>query len=174
MPRNEALPSTGRRTTRRTFLRSTMGAVLAIPHAADAAADSGAANGLPLVRRPVVPQQEEPRTSTRHQLQRPVPSAAQLTWQRWVQWGGPMAAGALPIATIAAVVVACTRAGRPARRLLAVLGLMFVSYVVVWLSSPLDTTWLVSMTFDRLLLQLWPSLVLAAFSYGTWNSEPGT
>jgi len=82
MPRNEALPSTGRRTTRRTFLRSTMGAVLAIPHAADAAADSGAANGLPLVRRPVVPQQEEPRTSTRHQLQRPVPSAAQLTWQR--------------------------------------------------------------------------------------------
>jgi hypothetical protein len=90
---------------------------------------------------------------------------AQLTWQRWVQWGGPMAAGALPIATMAAVAAACTRAGRPARRLLAVLGLMFVSYAAVWLSSPLDTTWLVSMTFDRLLLQLWPSLVFVAFSY---------
>jgi hypothetical protein len=40
---------------------------------------------------------------------------------------------------------------------------MLVGYYTVYLLTSLDVTWLIGTTFDRLLTQLWPSLVLAAF-----------
>jgi len=41
---------------------------------------------------------------------------------------------------------------------------MLLGYYLVWVVSPLDTAWLVNTTFDRLMIQLWPMLVLAVFS----------
>jgi hypothetical protein len=43
---------------------------------------------------------------------------------------------------------------------------MFAAYYVSWVLSPLDTQWLVTTSADRLIAQLWPSLVIAAFSCG--------
>jgi hypothetical protein len=97
-----------------------------------------------------------------------------LLWQHAVQWGGPAAAGTLPVAALAAVVVACTRKGMAARTMLGVLIVMFAAYCAAWLVSPLDTAWLVGQTFPRLLLHLWPSLVLAAFSYGAATGADAT
>ena len=47
--------------------------------------------------------------------------------------------------------------------MLAVVGLMLVGYYGVYLLAQTDAEWLVSTTFDRLMVQIWPSLVLAAF-----------
>ena len=86
-----------------------------------------------------------------------------LMWQRVSAWGGPLAAGVLPLGLVAVALVAVTRAGRSARAVLAAVGFMLVSYYVVYLLTPLDVEFLVSTTFDRLIVQIWPSLVLAAF-----------
>jgi hypothetical protein len=103
-----------------------------------------------------------------------------LLWPHAVQWGLDVqvprssfqpAAGMLPAVALAALVVACTRRGMAARAVLAVLGLMFAAYCTAWVMSPLDTTWLVAETFPRLLLHLWPSLVLAAFSHGALHAR---
>ena len=87
-----------------------------------------------------------------------------LAWQYWIRWGGPWASGALPLAMVAAAVAACTPGGRPVRGVVAIVALMMAGYYAMWLLSPLDTVWLITTTFDRLLLQLWPAIVLAAFS----------
>ena len=98
-----------------------------------------------------------------------------LLWPHVVQWGLEVqvprssfqpAPGMLPVVALAALVVACTRMGMAARAVLAVLSLMFAAYCTAWVVSPLDTAGLVASTFPRLLLHLWPSLVLAAFSSG--------
>ena len=39
---------------------------------------------------------------------------------------------------------------------------MLAGYSVVYLLTPFDVVWLISTTFDRLTLQVWPVLVLAA------------
>ena len=93
-----------------------------------------------------------------------------LLWQHSLRWGGPAAVGTLPAAALAAGIVACTRGGLTARVALAVVGLMLAAYYTVWIVSPLNTEWLVGETFPRLLMQLWPSLVLAAFSYDVARS----
>ena len=92
---------------------------------------------------------------------------------RWLEWGGPMARGVLPLMIVAAVAAVFTRAGRAAGAVLVALGVMFAAYYAIWILSPLDTSWLVSTTFDRLLIQLWPSLVLTAFSAGA-AAEPSS
>jgi hypothetical protein len=89
---------------------------------------------------------------------------AGLTGRRWVTWGGPFAAGALLLTIVAAASATWTRAGQPARVMLPVVVAMFAGYYAMWVLSPLDTPWLIGTTFDRLLMQLWPSLVLVAFS----------
>ena len=86
-----------------------------------------------------------------------------LIWQRMSAWGGPMATGVMPLGLVAVALVAFTRAGRSARAMLAVVGLMLVGYYGVYLLAQTDAEWLVSTTFDRLMVQIWPSLVLAAF-----------
>jgi hypothetical protein len=83
-----------------------------------------------------------------------------LAGRYWMNWG----TGMMPAITLAAAMVAATRDGRFARQSLAVLGVVFAAYCTVWWLTPLDTAWLMSTTADRLLLQLWPALVVAAFS----------
>lgn len=86
-----------------------------------------------------------------------------LIWQRVSGWGGPLARGVLPLGLVAVTLVSVTRTGRSARTILAAVGLMFAGYYGIYLLTPLDVEFLVSTTFDRLMVQVWPSLVLAAF-----------
>ena len=86
-----------------------------------------------------------------------------LIWQRVSAWGGPLATGVAPLGLVAVALVAFTRAGRSARAMLAVVGFMLVGYYGIYLLTQVDVEWLVSTTFDRLMVQVWPSLVLAAF-----------
>jgi hypothetical protein len=83
-------------------------------------------------------------------------------WQRLVAWGTPAAPGVMLATTAVACAGAFTRAGRRARVVLASVLTMAGSYYVVYLLTALDVQWLVATTFDRLLVQLWPSAVLAA------------
>ena len=86
-----------------------------------------------------------------------------LVWQRGVAWGGPFAAGVLPLALVAAALVAVTRAGRATCVLSITVAVMLVGYYTVYLLTSLDVAWLVGTTHDRLIVQIWPSLVLATF-----------
>ena len=96
-----------------------------------------------------------------------------IFWDHWIRWGGPVAGGILPVATLASVLVASTRAGGSARPVLLVLALMLAAYVGIWIISPVETDWLVETTADRLLLQLWPSLVLATFAWDRGGAAEG-
>lgn len=87
-----------------------------------------------------------------------------LTETFWWRWGGTMTAGALVATTLAAIAGAAPRDGQANRGLLWVVAVMVASYYVVWVLSPLDTVWLVGTTFDRLLAQVWPTLVIVAAS----------
>jgi hypothetical protein len=91
---------------------------------------------------------------------------------RWIPWAGPLAAGALPLTLVAAVVAVFTPAGRTMRPVLAVVAVMCASYYAIWVVSPLERVWLVATTFDRLVGQIWPSLVLIAFSAGARSAPP--
>ena len=53
--------------------------------------------------------------------------------------------------------------GHAVRAMTAVLGLMLMSYYFVYVTTPFDISWHVSSSIDRLLVQLWPALVLAVF-----------
>ena len=48
---------------------------------------------------------------------------------------------------------------------------MLAGFYGVYLVTPLDVGWLIATTLERLLTQLWPVLVLAAFS-GKLRKEP--
>jgi hypothetical protein len=96
---------------------------------------------------------------------------ARLTGWHWVSWGGPFAGGALLLTIAAAASALFTRAGEPVRVMLLVVVAMFAGYYTMWVLSPLDTPWLIGTTFDRLLMQLWPSLVLVAFSAAPWTRD---
>jgi hypothetical protein len=74
--------------------------------------------------------------------------------------------GGLLATTIAAISGAVSRNGRADLGLLWVVAVMVASYYAVWVLSPLDTTWLVGTTFDRLVAQVWPTLVIVAASAG--------
>lgn len=87
-----------------------------------------------------------------------------LVAQMSIDWGGPNASGALLLALVAAASVSATAAGRAVRVMTLTAALMLVAYYVVWLVSPLDTEWLVRTTFERLVAQVWPTLVFAIFA----------
>jgi hypothetical protein len=87
-----------------------------------------------------------------------------LTAGYWWRWGGSWAVGALVATTLAALVAVAVPGERGDRGLMWVVAVMVASYYLVWLSSPMDTTWLVGTTFDRLMSQVWPTLVLLAAS----------
>ena len=86
-----------------------------------------------------------------------------LLWRYASAWGGPLAGGVVPLGLAAAALVAATRIGRSARTILGVIGVMFAGYYGIYLLTSMDIEWLVMTTFDRLLVQIWPALVLAAF-----------
>lgn len=89
-----------------------------------------------------------------------------LIWENMsvlgVRWGGPWAAGALPLTLVVAAAAACRREGRIARGFLAVSAVMVCGLLGVYLLTPLDVAWLVQTTFDRVMLQIWPTIVVAA------------
>ena len=86
-----------------------------------------------------------------------------LLWQYARAWGGPLAGGVVPLGLAAAALVAVMRIGGSTRVVLGVIGIMFVGYYGIYLLTSMDIEWLVMTTFDRLLVQIWPTLVLAAF-----------
>lgn len=91
----------------------------------------------------------------------------QTVWRHAWHWGGPVAGGSLPLVLGAALAMTMTRGGRPGRYVAALLVVMMAAYYAVWTVTPLEPVWLVGQTFDRLLVQLWPSLVLVAFAHAT-------
>ncbi len=84
--------------------------------------------------------------------------------QESLVWGGRSAAG-VAVLMLAAAMVAAIKSF-PAAIVLSVIAFMVLGYYGVFLVTPLDAAWLVRTTFYRLLAQLWPLLVLAAFSFG--------
>jgi hypothetical protein len=82
-------------------------------------------------------------------------------------FGGPLAGWSLPLVMVAAVAAA----GRVsvARAALGVAASMMVGYYVVYLVSPVDLPWLVATTFERLTMQVWPLLAVAACSSETFG-----
>ena len=90
---------------------------------------------------------------------------ASVIWQRAVEWGAPATKGVVPLTMAAAVVASATHDAKSARAALAVVVLMLASYYIVFMLTSLDPAILITGSFDRLMTQLWPSLVLAAFSF---------
>jgi hypothetical protein len=84
----------------------------------------------------------------------------------FLSWGGPWARWSLPIMMCAATGLALTRVGRSGRGVLAVVAVMLLGYYGAWVVTSLDLEWLVRTTHERLVMQVWPALVLAALSVG--------
>jgi hypothetical protein len=89
-------------------------------------------------------------------------TVAALMAQHAVRWSAPFAVAVFPIVSIAAMWMA-VRGGPAVRMMAAVAGLMLGSYYLAYVISPFDIAWHVSTSIDRLLVQLWPLLVLTAF-----------
>jgi len=79
-----------------------------------------------------------------------------------MRWSAPIAFAIFPIVSLVAAGMA-TRIGGVVRVMAIVLALMLVSYYLVYVTTPFDITWHVTTSVDRLLLQLWPGLVLTVF-----------
>jgi hypothetical protein len=87
-----------------------------------------------------------------------------ITAGYWWRWGGSMAAGALVATALVSVTAALAPDERIDRGLMCVVAAMVASYYLVWMLSPMETVWLIGGTFDRLLAQVWPTLVIVAAS----------
>jgi hypothetical protein len=86
-----------------------------------------------------------------------------------ISWGAPVAVAIFPLMGLAAAGLAF-RGGSTARSMTAVIGLMLLSYYMVYLTTPREIAWHISTSFDRLLVQLWPALVLTV-SLGSYTRE---
>ena len=86
---------------------------------------------------------------------------ASLMAQHLWRWGAPLA-GIIPLLALAAVWLSVVGGGAM-RMMAALVALMFVGYSLAYLTTPFDITWHVTTSFDRLLVQVWPSLVLTVF-----------
>jgi hypothetical protein len=78
-----------------------------------------------------------------------------------VEWGGPAAAGILPL-TLAGAVALSIRAGGAAAVIFGVALAMCAAYLAVFVATPLDAVELLVLTLDRVLIQVWPVIILAA------------
>ena len=85
-----------------------------------------------------------------------------LVAQHAMRWSAPFAFAVFPIVSLVAAWMA-VRIGGVVRVMAIVLGLMLASYYVVYVTTPFDITWHVSTSIDRLLVQLWPAMVLTVF-----------
>ena len=90
--------------------------------------------------------------------------------QHAMRWSAPFAVAVFPLMGLAAIWMAI-RSGGAVRVMTAVLGLMLASYYFVYVTTPFDISWHVSTSVDRLLVQLWPALVLTVF-LGLQSSVP--
>ena len=101
-----------------------------------------------------------------------------LMAQHAMSWSAPFAFAVFPIVSLVAAWMA-VRMGGVVRVMAAVLGLMLASYYVVYVTTPFDITWHVSTSIDRLLVQLWPAVVLTVFmglrssDFSPQSSVPG-
>ena len=84
----------------------------------------------------------------------------------FLSWGGPWARWSLPIMMCAATALALTSVGRSGRGVLAVVAVMLLGYYGAYLVTSMELPWLVLTTHERLVMQVWPALVLAALSVG--------
>ena len=89
-----------------------------------------------------------------------------LMWPFFLSWGGPWAAWSLPVVMCGALGLALTPVGRSGRGVLAVVAVMLIGYYGAYLVSSMEITQLVATTYERLVMQVWPALVLAALSVG--------
>jgi hypothetical protein len=96
---------------------------------------------------------------------------AALVWPMWTSWGGPMSRWSLPFVMAVALALALTPSGRSGRGVLAVVGFMLAGYYAVYVLTPMNLSWLVTTTFERLTMQVWPALVLAALSVGDPDAQ---
>ena len=87
-----------------------------------------------------------------------------LTASFWWRWGGSMAVGALVATTLLSITAAAAPEEQMGRGLVWVVAVMVLSYYLVWVLSPMETVWLIGSTFERLLAQVWPTLVIVAAS----------
>jgi hypothetical protein len=87
-------------------------------------------------------------------------AVATLMAQHILRWGTSLAVPVVPLVGLAAV-WAFIRGGVLTRVMVGVVGLMLGAYYLVYLTTPFDLAWHVSTSFDRLMAQLWPSLVLS-------------
>jgi hypothetical protein len=86
----------------------------------------------------------------------------ELVVQHATRWSAPIAMAIFPVVVLVAAWMA-VRAGGAVRVMASVLGLMLLSYYVVYVTTPFDITWHVTTSVDRLMVQLWPALVLTVF-----------
>ena len=88
-------------------------------------------------------------------------TVATLMGQHMLRWSTRLSVTVLPLVGLAAL----WTSGRSesARVMVAVLGLMLLSFYVVYVLTPYEIVWHITTSFDRLLVQLWPALVLAVF-----------
>jgi hypothetical protein len=88
-------------------------------------------------------------------------TVATLMGQHMLRWSTRLSVAVLPLVGLAALWMS-GRSER-ARVMVAVLGLMLLSFYVVYVLTPYEIVWHITTSFDRLLVQLWPALVLSAF-----------
>jgi hypothetical protein len=86
----------------------------------------------------------------------------ELVAQHAMRWSAPIAFAVFPIVSVVAVWMA-VRVGGAVRVMTMILGLLLAAYYVVYVTTPFDITWHVTTSVDRLLVQLWPALVLTVF-----------
>jgi hypothetical protein len=89
-------------------------------------------------------------------------TVAALMAQHAARWSAPFAVAVFPLMLVAAIWMA-VRSGPAVRVMAAVSSLMLASYYLVYVATPFDIDWHVSTSIDRLLVQVWPALVLTAF-----------
>jgi hypothetical protein len=81
-------------------------------------------------------------------------------------WGGPWAHWSLAAVMAGALGLALTPVGRSGRGVLAVVAAMLIGYYGAYVVTSMELVQLVNTTYERLVMQVWPALVLAALSVG--------
>ena len=89
--------------------------------------------------------------------------AATLMGQHLRDWGGTLTTALIPALGIPAVLVALVRGTSAMRLAVSVVALMLSAYYAVYVTTRFDIRWHVETSFVRLLAQVWPLLVFAAF-----------
>lgn len=98
-------------------------------------------------------------------------TVATLMGEHILRWSTRLSMTVLPFVGLAALW--SSGQSRRARVMAAVLGLMLLSFYFVYVLTPYEIEWHITTSFDRLLIQLWPALVLTVFIKGAGESLRG-